>query len=95
MLMSWFYEIAGISYYLPVAECDLGITSKLDYGIINGFAYAGLVLSYYLWGVIGDTKGRRKVLIPTLFMGFFISVLASFTSSFWMFAVLRFLNGFL
>ncbi len=56
MQMSWFYEVVGISYYLPVAECDLGITSKLDYGIINGSANAGLVLSFYLWGLIGDTN---------------------------------------
>jgi MFS family permease len=88
--MSWFYEVVGISYYLPVAECDLGITSKLDYGIINGSANAGLVLNFYLWGLIGDTKGRKKLLIPTLLMAFFISVFRSFTSSFWLFAVLRF-----
>jgi MFS family permease len=93
--MCWFYEIIGIGYYLPVAECDLGITSKLDYGIINGFAYAGLVLSYYLWGLIGDTKGRKKVLIPTLLVSVIFSILTSFTSSFWLFAVLRFFNGFL
>jgi VNT family MFS transporter (synaptic vesicle glycoprotein 2) len=93
--MCWYYEIIGVGYYLPAAECDLGITSKLDYGIINGFAYAGLVFSFYLWGLIGDTKGRRKVLIPTLLISIIFSILTSFASSFWTFAVLRFFNGFL
>jgi VNT family MFS transporter (synaptic vesicle glycoprotein 2) len=93
--MCWFYEVLGIGYYLPVAECDLNITSKIDYGIINGMAFFGILLSYHLLGFLADTKGRRKVLIPTLLVSLIFTVLSSLTKSFWLFAVFRFFNGFL
>ncbi len=32
----------GISYALPVAECDLHITSKQQYGIVSGVWFAGM-----------------------------------------------------
>lgn len=37
-----FWEIMGISYALPVAECDLHITSKQQYGIVSGVWFAGM-----------------------------------------------------
>lgn len=40
-MASTFWETMGISYVLPVAECDLNITSKKQYGIVSGVWYAG------------------------------------------------------
>lgn len=40
---SAFFETMGINYVLPVAECDLGITSKAQYGVISGVWFAGLL----------------------------------------------------
>lgn len=37
-----FYEIMGVSYVLPVAECDLYITTKQQYGIVSGVWFAGM-----------------------------------------------------
>ena len=36
-----FFETMGVNYILPVAECDLKITSKQQYGIISGVWFAG------------------------------------------------------
>ena len=35
-MASVFYEVMGMNYVLPVAECDLNITSKQQYGLISG-----------------------------------------------------------
>lgn len=40
-MASTFFETMGINYALPIAECDLGITSKQQYGIISGIWFAG------------------------------------------------------
>lgn len=40
-MASAFFEIMGVNYALPVAECDLNITSKQQYGIISGIWFAG------------------------------------------------------
>lgn len=45
---SAFFETMGINYVLPVAECDLGITSKAQYGIISGVWFAGVCLTIFV-----------------------------------------------
>lgn len=41
VMSSTFFETMGVNYVLPVAECDLNITSKQQYGIISGIWFAG------------------------------------------------------
>lgn len=40
-MASAFFEMMSVNYALPVAECDLKITSKQQYGIISGVWFAG------------------------------------------------------
>lgn len=40
-MASAFFETMGVNYALPVAECDLNITSKQQYGIVSGVWFAG------------------------------------------------------
>lgn len=40
-MASAFFETMSMSYALPVAECDLNITSKQQYGIISGVWFVG------------------------------------------------------
>lgn len=56
---------------------------------------AGIISSSHLWGFLADTKGRRAVIVPTLLSAFGCTVLSSLAPNFWVFAILRFLNGFL
>lgn len=95
MFMTWFYEFTGIVYYLPVAECDLNITSKQDYAIVSGVTYVGSILSFFLWGFLADTRGRKKVLLPTISVALVFTFATSLAKSFWIFVLLRFFNGFL
>uniref|UniRef100_A0A1Y9G865 Major facilitator superfamily (MFS) profile domain-containing protein n=1 Tax=Anopheles albimanus TaxID=7167 RepID=A0A1Y9G865_ANOAL len=86
-------ETLGISYVLPVAECDLLLTTK-EKGVLSAISFAGIISSSHLWGFLADTQGRRTVIVPTLFLAFTSTVLSSFTTSFWIITVARFLTGF-
>ncbi|XP_052865707.1 synaptic vesicle glycoprotein 2B-like [Anopheles cruzii] len=86
-------ETLGISYVLPVAECDLLLTTK-EKGVLSAISFAGIISSSHLWGFLADTQGRRAVILPTLFLAFTSTVVSSFTTSFWLITTMRFLTGF-
>jgi MFS transporter, VNT family, synaptic vesicle glycoprotein 2 len=89
-----FLETVSINFILPVAQCDLNLTNR-DKGILSGVAFMGIIVSSHLWGFLADTRGRKAVIVPTLMVAFVISIISSFTKSFWMLVVLRFLTGIL
>ncbi|XP_075155560.1 synaptic vesicle glycoprotein 2A-like isoform X1 [Haematobia irritans] len=86
-------ETLGISFVLPVSQCDLNLTVQ-ERGIMSAIGFAGIISSSHLWGFLADTTGRRNIIRPTLLMGFFITVLSSFSTNFWTLVILRYLNGF-
>uniref|UniRef100_A0A1Y9HAI4 Major facilitator superfamily (MFS) profile domain-containing protein n=1 Tax=Anopheles farauti TaxID=69004 RepID=A0A1Y9HAI4_9DIPT len=86
-------ETLGISYVLPVAECDLLLTTK-EKGVLSAISFAGIICSSHLWGFLADTRGRRTVIVPTLFLAFASTVISSFTTSFWLITITRFFTGF-
>ncbi|XP_035903045.1 synaptic vesicle glycoprotein 2B-like [Anopheles stephensi] len=86
-------ETLGISYVLPVAECDLLLTTK-EKGVLSAISFAGIISSSHLWGFLADTRGRRTVILPTLFLAFVSTVLSSFTTNFWLITLTRFFTGF-
>ncbi|GAB0095766.1 synaptic vesicle glycoprotein 2B-like [Sergentomyia squamirostris] len=86
-------ETLGISFVNPVAQCDLELTNR-DKGVLSAIAFVGIIISSHLWGFLADTLGRRAVMMPSLFAAFISTFLSSFTTNFWVFAVLRFLTGF-
>nr|XP_029716305.1 synaptic vesicle glycoprotein 2B-like [Aedes albopictus] len=86
-------ETLGISYVIPVAECDLLLTTK-EKGVLSAVSFAGIITSSHLWGFLADTRGRKKVIVPTLFLTFTATVISSFTTRFWVIALFRFLAGF-
>ncbi|XP_055844746.1 synaptic vesicle glycoprotein 2A-like [Episyrphus balteatus] len=93
LLACTLYETASIGFILPIAECDLELTYQ-DRGILTAVGYIGIIVSSHLWGFLADTKGRRYVIMPTVLISSTVSILSSFSHTFWMLALLRFLNGF-
>lgn len=87
-------ETCGISFVLPVAQCDMKLTTQ-DKGILGAVGFLGIITSSYLWGFLADTKGRRRVIKPTLLIAFTCTLLSTLTNNFWLFATLRYLAGFL
>lgn len=83
----------AVNFSLPVAECDLNITSKSQYGIVSGAWFAGMVLTCHLWGFLSDLYGRKKVLSNMPIFAFSLSFLSSISTNYWMMAAFRFFNG--
>ncbi|XP_037938045.1 synaptic vesicle glycoprotein 2A-like isoform X2 [Teleopsis dalmanni] len=86
-------ETLGISFVLPVSECDFPLTTT-QRGVLGAIGFAGIISSSHLWGFLADTTGRRNIIRPTLIMGFCLTVFSSFAQNFWVMVVLRYLNGF-
>jgi MFS transporter, VNT family, synaptic vesicle glycoprotein 2 len=89
-----FLETVSINFILPVAQCDLNLTTQ-NKGILSAIGFVGIIVSSHLWGFLADTRGRKAVIVPTLFIAFGITIVSSFVKSFRVLVVLRFLNGFL
>lgn len=87
-------ETCSVAFIIPVSQCDLHFTAAQK-GILGAVAPFGIICSSHLWGFLADTKGRRRVIQPTLFLAFFTTIISSFVENFYLFATLRFLNGFL
>ncbi|GLV42099.1 uncharacterized protein CBL_04942 [Carabus blaptoides fortunei] len=92
-LMSVIMETVSMSYILPAAQCDLDLTLA-DKSILSSVGFLGVVISSLLWGFIGDTAGRRNVVVITSYISFLMGVASSFAPYVWLFIVLRFLNCF-
>lgn len=88
------FETVGITFVLPVSQCDLNLTTS-EKGILGAASFFGIICTSHLWGFLADTKGRRSVILPTLFIAFLMSFMSSFVQNFYLLTVLRFLNGFL
>lgn len=94
IMASAFFELTSVNFILPLAECDLEMSST-DKGILSSIGYVGVILSSHFWGFLADTKGRRSMLIPSLLMAFVATLLSSLANSFWLLVGFRFINGFL
>lgn len=87
-------EAILVGYILPVMQCDVPMSAN-EKGILGGAMFAGAIGASHLWGFLADTKGRRCIIIPTLFISFALDVCASFASNVYTLAIYRLLTGFL
>ncbi|XP_075154436.1 synaptic vesicle glycoprotein 2B-like isoform X1 [Haematobia irritans] len=85
-------ETSAVAFYMPVAHCDLQLTNTRK-GFLSAIGYLGMIVSSHLWGFLADTRGRRRVIRPTLIAGFVVTVISSFATNFWSMLVLRLING--
>lgn len=93
-LMSVNTEALNMAFVLPLARCDLEF-SQDGQSVGNAIGFLGLILSAHLWGFLSDTWGRQKVLRLTLALSLVASVVSSFSISFVMLLIFRFLTCFL
>lgn len=92
--MAGFTEACGVSYIMPVSQCDLNLTTQ-NKGILGAVTLLGVITSAYMWGLLADKKGRRYIMRPTLIAAVVFSIFSSFVKNFYIFAILRFCVGFL
>lgn len=94
VLLAALNETLGTSFLLPASQCDLELTTR-DKGILSGMTFLGVAASSYLWGFLGDTKGRRFVILHSLILSSLFSVTSVFVKSFPLFVFCRFMVGVL
>eukprot|EP00092_Neocalanus_flemingeri_P032628 GFUD01035489.1.p1 GENE.GFUD01035489.1~~GFUD01035489.1.p1 ORF type:complete len:574 (-),score=164.16 GFUD01035489.1:136-1857(-) len=85
-------EILCISFLLPSAECDLELTPARK-GWLSAILFVGMMIGGYIWGSLGDTLGRRIVLINAMLVNAAAGFFSSFSQGYYIFLVLRFLSG--
>ncbi|CAO1393250.1 unnamed protein product [Diamesa tonsa] len=94
-LMSVIVETLNIGFVIPMieSECEMKLTLS-DKGLLNGAAFAGVVISSHFWGFLADTWGRKKVMHLCSTISFIFSALSSFSANVWMLIITRFFVGF-
>lgn len=85
-------EGLNMGLILPVAKCDLAMTSR-EQGFINSVTYFGFIFTSHAWGFLADTWGRKKVLQLSLILCSVSAALSSFSVSTLMLLLTRFCVG--
>ncbi|CAH1377577.1 synaptic vesicle glycoprotein 2B-like [Tenebrio molitor] len=85
-------DVISMSFILPSAQCDLDLSTQSK-GWLNSIIFIGMMAGAYLWGSVADALGRKKVLIAISFMNALCIVASSFSQSYLLFMLFRFLNG--
>ncbi|HPA73328.1 MAG TPA: MFS transporter [Spirochaetota bacterium] len=87
--------VMGVSIVTPAHPMivrDLGISTSQIGLLITVFAFPGILLTPVL-GILADRLGRRKILVPSLFVFGVFGSACAFTKDFGLLLVLRFLQG--
>lgn len=85
-------DVISMSFILPSAQCDLKLNTQTK-GWLNSIIFIGMMAGAYAWGSVADSLGRKKVLIAISFMNALCIVASSFSQSYELFMLFRFLNG--
>lgn len=85
-------EQLGISVILLSSKCDLNLDANRAAWILIANMFAQLISALYM-GYNSDKIGRRKVMLNTLFLCMLFSLLSSLMPNFWLFFMMRTLQG--
>lgn len=85
-------DVISMSFILPSAQCDLNLNTQTK-GWLNCIIFIGMMVGAYAWGSIADTLGRKRILIVISFLNALCIVASSFSQSYEIFMLFRFLNG--
>ncbi|KAI5631038.1 major facilitator superfamily domain-containing protein [Phthorimaea operculella] len=92
VMLAMFLDMFGFSVPLPLAACELSLTTGQQ-GLLSAMPLIGVMLSSYAWGLCADTLGRRKTLLMAMPVGTFFNVITSFAPSFATLAAFKFLSA--
>lgn len=76
---------------------DLGLTGEnlTSWGvIIINMQLLGIVFGAYVWGLLGDRHGRKKILLGSIVLYSLSALLTGLVQNEWQYAFLRFITGF-
>lgn len=85
-------EILCVSFLLPAAECDLHLTTSQK-GTLSAIVFLGMMIGGYVWGGLGDSLGRRVILMVSMSFNAVFAMGSAFALDFPTFLTLRFISG--
>ncbi|XP_043479348.1 synaptic vesicle glycoprotein 2B-like [Leptopilina heterotoma] len=80
-------------FVLPAAACDLQM-STVDKGLLSSSYFIGSCFSALICGFLANLKGRKWLLIVSLFLQGNADLLQSIVSNYWIIMGLKFISGF-
>ncbi|KAG6798478.1 synaptic vesicle glycoprotein 2C isoform X1 [Apis mellifera caucasica] len=86
------FSSSAISYVLPSAECDLGLT-MFDKGLLNSMTFAGMICTSFFWGFMTDTFGRKKIMFYGYMFTGVMSLVTCFSHTAWLLILFKFFDG--
>ena len=84
--------IVSITPALPLIANELNISKEKIGILVSVFTLPGIILTP-IFGIISDKLGRRFILLPSVFMLGFFSILSFFARDFYLLTIFRFLSG--
>ncbi|XP_012253957.2 synaptic vesicle glycoprotein 2B-like isoform X1 [Athalia rosae] len=85
-------QYSTTAYVLPSAQCDLSLSSS-QMGYLNSAFLIGAMLSAISSGAIADAMGRRRIMLWSLVIDGFVTLLSSLSQNFITLFIFRFING--
>ncbi|GLV32007.1 uncharacterized protein CBL_07766 [Carabus blaptoides fortunei] len=91
--VSSIFATTAMSFIMLEAQCDLDLSLE-DKGLLNAITYMGMITSAFAWGIVGDTYGRRTVLLYSYSFDSIFCFLGSFSTQKWMLILAKYCSGF-
>ncbi|XP_031762918.2 putative transporter svop-1 isoform X1 [Galleria mellonella] len=88
IIMGMCFEIFSVAYLVPASVCELNTTSSQQ-GLMAGTPLIGIIATSHIWGYLADTRGRKKVLCFSMFLGFVTGAMAALSPNWIVFSVLK------
>ncbi|CAG9787449.1 unnamed protein product [Diatraea saccharalis] len=90
IIITFVFISYGSTIIVPTSACELETTTTQQ-GMLAAAPVIGLLLGAVLWGYLGDTRGRRRMLLVSLLAAGTINSLASLSVNWIMLLVLQFI----
>ncbi|XP_013192846.1 uncharacterized protein LOC106136750 [Amyelois transitella] len=94
VIMSYSCIVFSNTVLIPISSCDLKIGS-FQQGLLVAMPSIGAILGALFWGYLGDTHGRRRMLLTSLFLGATTNALSSLSVNWFMLIVVQFIASVL
>ncbi|KAL7045017.1 hypothetical protein ACKWTF_002133 [Chironomus riparius] len=92
ILLNVMNETMGISFIIPVAQCDMNL-SESDKGLLSGIIFVAIIIPSYGWGIMAGSMGRRSIIFWSVIGSSIFTCLGAFVSDFTLFLLCRFFSG--
>ncbi|XP_050513373.1 uncharacterized protein LOC126889290 [Diabrotica virgifera virgifera] len=86
------FEQMGLSYAVPIAECDLNLTLERK-GLLTAVSFGGMITSGIFMGILSDIFGRRKLILWGYFLNGLANIVAAMSQNFLMLMIAKFFCG--